>query len=542
MDKMFCNQCQETKENKGCTVCGICGKNADVSNAQDFLILITKGLSEITTTLREEKKLVSKEVNDLINLNLFSTITNVNFDIEDINNKINKTLLIKNKLLNELSNKSNLSEISLCDNYILNKSKLDHFEKIENPDIKSLRQLITFGVKGISAYYRHANILLEYDDEIDKFIQKALADTINDNLTLDYLINLTLETGKVGIKAMELLHNANTNTYGNPTVTKVNIGVRNNPAILVSGHDLRDLEMLLEQTKNSNIDVYSHSEMLPAHYYPKLKKYKNFIGNYGGSWCNQKEEFDAFNGPILITTNCIVPPKESYKDRIYTTGPVNFPECKHISGDIDEKKDFSIIIEHAKKCNPPKEIESGEILGGFGYNQVLELSDKIIDAIKKGDIEKFVVMAGCDGRENNRIYYEEFAKALPKKTVIFTAGCAKYRYNKLNLGFIGEIPRVLDAGQCNDCYSIILVALKLKEIFELENINDLPIIYNISWYEQKAVIVLLSLLYLGVKNIHLGPTLPAFLSKNVLDLLIEKFNISGIETVEKDIKNFFEEI
>ncbi|MBQ5588646.1 MAG: hydroxylamine reductase, partial [Anaerotignum sp.] len=408
-------------------------------------------------------------------------------------------------------------------------------------DIRSLRELITYGLKGLSAYSKHANALLQQDEEVDAFLQKALAATLDDSLTVADLVSLTLEVGEYGVSGMELLDRANTSSYGNPEITKVNIGVGTRPGILVSGHDLRDLEMLLEQSKNSGVDIYTHSEMLPAHYYPAFKKYDHFFGNYGNAWWKQKEEFESFHGPILMTTNCIVPPKDSYKDRMYTTGAAGFPGCKHIAGDIGEEKDFSEIIAHAKQCAAPQEIETGEIIGGFAHAQVLALADKVVDAVKSGAIKKFVVMAGCDGRMKSRDYYTEFAKALPQDTVILTAGCAKYKYNKLPLGDIGGIPRVLDAGQCNDSYSLAVIALKLKEVFGLEDINDLPIIYNIAWYEQKAVIVLLSLLYLGVKNIHLGPTLPAFLSPNVAKVLVENFGIGGITTVEEDMKMFFGE-
>ena len=403
-------------------------------------------------------------------------------------------------------------------------------------DIRSLRELITYGLKGLSAYSKHANVLLQDDPEVDAFLQRALAATLDDSLTVQDLVNLTLETGKYGVAGMALLDKANTEAYGNPEITRVSLGVRGNPGILVSGHDLRDLEMLLEQTQGTGVDVYTHSEMLPAHYYPAFKKYPNFVGNYGNAWWKQKEEFEAFHGPILMTTNCIVPPKDSYKDRLYTTGAAGYPGCPHIPGGIGETKDFSRIIEQAKTCPPPAELETGEIVGGFAHAQVFALADRIVEAVKSGAIRKFVVMGGCDGRARSREYYTEFARALPRDTVILTAGCAKYKYNKLALGDIGGIPRVLDAGQCNDSYSLALIALKLQEVFGLDDINDLPIVYNIAWYEQKAVIVLLALLSLGIHNIHLGPTLPAFLSPNVTKVLVEQFGIAGIGSVEEDLR------
>ena len=540
-NKMFCYQCQETAGCKGCTQSGVCGKKPDVAAMQDLLVYVTKGLSAITVKLREQGQTISKEINHLITLNLFITITNANFDKEAIINRIEKTLTTSKELLKQIEDKTSLPKASIWDGD-------GNWEEIaktvgvlstENEDIRSLRELITYGLKGLSAYSKHANALLKDNEEVDAFLQKALAATLDDSKTVEELIALTLETGKFGVDGMQLLDSANTGAYGNPEITKVNIGVRNNPAILVSGHDLRDLEMLLEQTKGTGVDVYTHSEMLPAHYYPAFKKYDNFVGNYGNAWWLQTTEFESFNGPILMTTNCIVPPRESYKDRIYTTGAAGYAGCKHIAGEIGENKDFSAIIEHAKRCAPPTQIEQGEIIGGFAHAQVLALADKVVDAVKSGAIKKFVVMAGCDGRVKSRNYYTDFAKALPKDTVILTAGCAKYKYNKLNLGDIGGIPRVLDAGQCNDSYSLAVIALKLKEVFGLDDINDLPIIYNIAWYEQKAVIVLLSLLYLGVKNIHLGPTLPAFLSENVAKVLVENFGIAGITTVEDDMKLFF---
>ncbi len=539
--KMFCYQCQETAGCKGCTMSGICGKKPDVAAMQDLLVYVTKGISAITTALRQEGKQVSAKINHLITLNLFTTITNANFDKESIESRIRATLTEKEVLLKQVTNLTVLPEAAKwngAENWE-EKARTVGVLSTENEDIRSLRELITYGLKGLSAYSKHANVLLEDNDEVDAFLQKALAATLNDNLSIEDLIALTMETGKFGVSGMAMLDKANTDSYGTPEITKVNIGVRKNPGILVSGHDLRDLEMLLEQTQGTGVDVYTHSEMLPAHYYPAFKKYPNFVGNYGNAWWKQKEEFESFNGPILITTNCIVPPKDSYKNRLYTTGAAGYPGCTHIPGEIGEQKNFSAIIEHAKKCVAPSEIETGEIIGGFAHAQVLALADKVVEAVKSGAIKKFVVMAGCDGQAKSRDYYTEFAKALPKDTVILTAGCAKYKYNKLPLGDINGIPRVLDAGQCNDSYSLAVIALKLKEVFGLDDINDLPIIYNIAWYEQKAVIVLLALLYLGVKNIHLGPTLPAFLSPNVAKVLIENFGITGIGTVEDDMEKFF---
>ena len=539
--KMFCYQCQETAGCKGCTMVGVCGKQPDVAAMQDLLVYVSKGISAVTTALRKEGKSVSAGINHLITLNLFTTITNANFDKESIEARIRATLDAKKELLSQLSSAANLPEAALWDGSgdWEDKAKTVGVLSTEHEDVRSLRELITYGLKGLSAYSKHANVLLQDDEEVDAFLQRALAATLDDTLSVDDLVALTLETGKYGVSGMALLDKANTTAYGNPEITKVNIGVGKNPGILVSGHDLRDLEMLLEQTQGTGVDVYTHSEMLPAHYYPAFKKYPNFVGNYGNAWWKQKEEFESFNGPILMTTNCIVPPKDSYKDRLYTTGAAGYPGCKHIPGEIGERKDFSAIIEHAKKCAPPTEIETGEIIGGFAHAQVFALADKIVEAVKSGAIRKFVVMGGCDGRAKSRDYYTEFAKALPKDAVILTAGCAKYKYNKLSLGEIGGIPRVLDAGQCNDSYSLAVIALKLKEIFGLDDINDLPIVYNIAWYEQKAVIVLLALLYLGVKNIHLGPTLPAFLSPNVAKVLVENFGIAGIGTVEDDLKLFF---
>lgn len=541
--KMFCFQCQETAGNKGCMFGGVCGKKPETANLQDLLIYVTKGLSEITTRLRSEGKEIPAAIDRLITTNLFMTITNANFDDDRFIDRINETLSSRDELFEQLHDDTGLSDAASWQYRTAEERTLKADEvgvlDTRNEDLRSLRELTLYGLKGMAAYNKHANVLGYADTAIDAFLQKALAKTLDDSLSTDDLTSLVLETGSFGVKVMALLDTANTSTYGNPEITKVELGVRNNPAILISGHDLRDLEMLLEQTANTGVDVYTHSEMLPAHYYPAFKKYPHFAGNYGNAWWKQKEEFEAFNGPILLTTNCLVPPKESYKDRIYTTGSVSFSGCKHIDGEIGETKDFSAIIEHAKKCPPPTQLESGELVGGFAHHQVLALADKVVDAVKSEAIKKFVVMAGCDGRSPARNYYTDFAKALPQDTVILTAGCAKYKYNKLPLGDIGGIPRVLDAGQCNDSYSLALIALKLKEVFGLNDINQLPIVYNIAWYEQKAVIVLLALLSLGVKNIHLGPTLPAFLSPNVANVLIENFGIAGITDVDTDLEIFF---
>ena len=542
-NSMFCFQCQETANCAGCTKIGVCGKKPEVANMQDLLIYVTKGLSEIASAIRKEGGTISRDVNHLITLNLFATITNANFDEDAIIDRMLLTINTKKGLTAQLKNKENLSDAALWASddrdVMAEKAKTVGVLSTENEDIRSLRELITYGLKGLSAYSKHANALLYDNEEIDIFIQEALAKTLDESLTVNDLIALVMETGKYGVDGMALLDKANTSAYGHPEISRVNIGVGTNPGILISGHDLRDLEMLLKQTEGSGVDVYTHSEMLPAHYYPAFKKYPHFIGNYGNAWWKQKEEFESFSGPVLLTTNCLVPPKDCYIDRLYTTGAVGYPGCKHINGDIGKEKDFSQLIEHAKRCEPPKEIETGEIIGGFAHNQVFALADKVVDAVKTGAVKKFVVMAGCDGRAKSRNYYTEFAKALPNDTIILTAGCAKYKYNKLPLGDIGGIPRVLDAGQCNDSYSLALIALKLKEVFGLEDINDLPIVFNIAWYEQKAVIVLLALLYLGVKNIHLGPTLPAFLSPNVAKVLVENFGIAGIGTVEDDIELFF---
>ena len=541
--KMFCFQCQETAGNKGCMFGGVCGKKPETANLQDLLIYVTKGLSEITTRLRSEGKEIPAAIDRLITTNLFMTITNANFDDDRFIDRINETLSSRDELFEQLHDDTGLSDAAswqyrTAEERTLKADKVGVLDT-GNEDLRSLRELTLYGLKGMAAYNKHANVLGYADTAIDAFLQKALAKTLDDSLSTDDLTSLVLETGSFGVKVMALLDTANTSTYGNPEITKVELGVRNNPAILISGHDLRDLEMLLEQTANTGVDIYTHSEMLPAHYYPAFKKYPHFAGNYGNAWWKQKEEFEAFNGPILLTTNCLVPPTESYKDRIYTTGSVGFSGCKHIDGEIGETKDFSAIIEHAKKCPPPTQLERGELVGGFAHHQVLALADKVVDAVKSGAIKKFVVMAGCDGRSPARNYYTDFAKALPQDTVILTAGCAKYKYNKLPLGDIGGIPRVLDAGQCNDSYSLALIALKLKEVFGLDDINQLPIVYNIAWYEQKAVIVLLALLSLGVKNIHLGPTLPAFLSPNVAKVLIENFGIAGITDVDTDLEIFF---
>jgi len=542
-NKMFCYQCQETAGCTGCTQAGVCGKTPEVAAMQDLLVYVTKGLSLVSTSLRKEGKEISLYTNHLITLNLFTTITNANFDKEAIIARIMATLDNKRELLLKLKNTDHLPLAALWDTKDRNDLDLKATEigvlSTPDEDVRSLRELITYGLKGLSAYSKHANVLLKENEAIDIFLQKALAATLDDSLSINDLIALTLETGKHGVDAMALLDEANTSAYGHPEITKVNIGTGSKPGILVSGHDLRDLEMLLKQTEGTSVDVYTHSEMLPAHYYPAFKKYPHFIGNYGNAWWKQKEEFESFNGPILMTTNCIVPPKASYQDRLYTTGAVGYTGCQHISGEIGEEKDFTVIIEHAKQCAPPTEIETGEIVGGFAHEQVFALAGPVVDAIKSGAIKKFVVMAGCDGRAKSRSYYTDFAKALPKDAVILTAGCAKYKYNKLDLGDIGGIPRVLDAGQCNDSYSLALIALKLKEVFELDDINKLPIVYNIAWYEQKAVIVLLALLNLGVKNIHLGPTLPAFLSPNVVNVLVDNFGIGGISTVEEDMESFF---
>ena len=545
-NQMFCFQCQETARGTGCTKIGVCGKKPEVAAMQDLLIYVTKGLSCVTEKLREEGKSVDKEVNHIVTQNLFTTITNASFDKEAIIKRIEQTIAVKEKLLSALTDKKSLPKAALFNGGRDSFDEMAASDEVgvlsaKDEDIISLREMITYGLKGLAAYTKHANTLLYDNEAVDAFIQSTLAKTLDDSLSVDDLVSLTLATGKCGVDGMALLDSANSGTYGNPEMTKVNIGVRKNPGILVSGHDLKDIEMLLEQTKGTGVDIYTHSEMLPAHYYPKLKKYKHLAGNYGNAWWKQKEEFEKFNGPILMTTNCIVPPADSYKDRLWTTGVTGYPDCKHIEGKYGETKDFSAIIEQAKTCAPPAELETGSIIGGFAHEQVFALADKVVDAVKSGAIRKFVVMGGCDGRMKSRDYYHDFAQKLPKDVVILTAGCAKYKYNKLDLGDINGIPRVLDAGQCNDSYSLALIALKLKEIFGLDDINELPIVFNIAWYEQKAVIVLLALLSLGVKNIHLGPTLPGFLSPNVTKVLVENFGIAGIGTVDEDLKLFFGE-
>lgn len=539
---MFCYQCQETAGCTGCTRSGVCGKTPDVAAMQDLLVYVTRGLAAVTTALRAQDKRVSPEVSHLVTWNLFATITNANFDEAAITQRVAETLKVRDSLLSQVEDPAALPEAARWDGSGDWKAKARTVGVLstQDEDVRSLRELITYGLKGLAAYTKHANALLRSDEEVDAFLERALAATVDDSLSVEELTALVLETGKYGVQGMALLDQANTGRYGNPEITRVQIGVGKNPGILVSGHDLRDLEMLLEQTQGTGVDVYTHSEMLPAHYYPFFKKYPNFVGNYGNAWWKQKEEFAAFGGPILMTTNCIVPPAPSYQDRLYTTGAAGYPGCRHIPGGAGEEKDFSALIEHARRCPPPQELEQGEIVGGFAHAQVLALADQVVAAVKSGAIRKFVVMAGCDGRAKSRSYYTEFAKALPKDTVILTAGCAKYRYNKLDLGDIGGIPRVLDAGQCNDSYSLALIALKLREAFGLSDVNELPIVYNIAWYEQKAVIVLLALLYLGVKNIHLGPTLPAFLSPNVAKVLVEQFGLSGITTVEEDLRHFLE--
>jgi len=546
---MFCFQCQEAAKGVGCTIKGVCGKSDDVAAMQDVLIYVLKGLS-IYGELAREKGIENEEVNKFVFEGLFMTITNANFDKMRFVKKIKEGIALRISFEKELAKKGvGVEKPSLHHAATWEAYSFEDFEKrskdvgvlsTENEDVRSLRELLVYGIKGIAAYAEHAYNLGFSEKEVFAFMQKGLAATTDDTLSADQLVALVLECGAKGVSVMALLDKANTTTYGHPEITKVNIGVKNNPGILISGHDLKDMEALLEQTDGTGVDVYTHSEMLPAHYYPAFKKYTHFVGNYGNAWWKQREEFETFNGPILFTTNCIVPPSINahYKDRIYTTGSSGLSGAIHIDGDENGKKDFSVLIEHAKKCQAPIEIETGEIIGGFAHNQVIALADKVVAAVKSGAIKKFFVMAGCDGRMKSRNYYTEFAEKLPLDTVILTAGCAKYRYNKLSLGDIGGIPRVLDAGQCNDSYSLAVIALKLKEVFELNDINELPIAYNIAWYEQKAVIVLLALLYLGVKNIHLGPTLPAFLSPNVANVLVNTFGIAGIGTVDEDMKIF----
>ena len=534
---MFCFQCQETAGNKGCTKVGVCGKNENTANSQDLLIYVTKGLSEVVNKIGE----VDSKYYDLISNNMFVTITNANFDEEDILDKVEETIKAKDKLIkeNKLENLSDAAKYTSDDRDELKRKAIEvGVLNIINEDERSLVELVTYGLKGMAAYNHHANVLGYRNEEVDKFIAKTLEKTLKDDKDINDLINLTMETGKHGLMAMELLDKANTEKFGNPEITEVDFSAGDNPAILISGHDLNDMEMLLEQSKDSGVDIYTHSEMLPANYYPKFKKYDHFHGNYGNSWWSQNEEFQKFNGPILMTTNCIVPLKKDndYLDRLFTTGNAGYPGAKHIKADENGKKDFSQIIEMAKSCKAPENLENTKIVGGFAHNQVEALAGDVVKEIKAGNIKKFVVMAGCDGRHKGRSYYTEFAEKLPKDYVILTAGCAKYRYNKLNLGDINGIPRVLDAGQCNDSYSLVKTALLLQDAFGLESVNDLPLEFNIAWYEQKAVIVLLALLSLGVKNIHLGPTLPAFLSKTVVNFLVENFNISPITNVEKDLE------
>ena len=564
---MFCYQCQETAGCTGCTKVGVCGKDENVAKAQDLLIYVTKGLAIVSNEGRKVG-VIDSTVDKYITENLFTTITNANFDRDSILDRVRETLKLREvlkvkvvkaggvvgevkvnggffkKVLGMQTTEMIMPDAAAwtADNTIEFDAKAEKVGVLatENEDIRSLRELITYGLKGLSAYMKHAMNLSYNNEEVHGFMAKALAATLDDSLTVDELVALTLEAGKFGVDGMALLDKANTEKYGHPEITTVDIGVRTNPGILISGHDLRDLEMLLEQTEGTGVDVYTHGEMLAGQYYPKFKKYEHFAGNYGNAWWKQKEEFEKFNGPILMTTNCIVIPKDSYKNRLFTTGATGMPGCPHIEAFANGIKDFSKVIEMAKKCSAPTEIEKGQIVGGFAHNQVLALADKVVDAVKTGAIKRFFVMAGCDGRAKSRNYYTDFAEKLPKDTVILTAGCAKYKYNKLNLGDIGGIPRVLDAGQCNDSYSLVVIALKLKEVFELDDINKLPISYNIAWYEQKAVIVLLSLLHLGVKNIHLGPTLPAFLSPNVAKVLIDNFGIGGITNVEDDMKMFME--
>ncbi|WP_278581801.1 hydroxylamine reductase [Prevotella denticola] len=544
-NKMFCFQCQETAKGTGCTIQGVCGKKSETSRWQDLLLSVVRGVATITDALRNAGIETDQEVGDYLVDALFATITNANFDDQAILNKVDKGVSLKRDLLS-----------LACENHVAlpdyrevkwGGEKADYETegnregvlRTGNEDIRSLKELTVLGLKGMAAYYEHASRLNERNEEIIAFMEKALSTVTDPSADMDTLLSTVMETGRFGVDAMALLDKANTQAYGNPELTKVNIGTGSRPGILISGHDLKDIEQLLEQTEGTGIDVYTHGEMLPAHYYPQLKKYKHLVGNYGNAWWKQKEEFETFNGPIVFTTNCIVPPspKASYRDRVFTTNATGFPGWKHIVADESGHKDFSEVIEIAKTCKAPTAIEQGEIIGGFAHAQVFALADKVVEAVKSGAIRKFIVMSGCDGRMKSRDYYTEFASQLPKDTVILTSGCAKFKYNKLNLGDINGIPRVLDAGQCNDSYSWAVVALKLKEIFGANDINDLPIEFNIAWYEQKAVIVLLALLHLGIKNIHIGPTLPAFVSPNVLKVLTENFGLSGITTVEEDLKN-----
>ncbi|MBE0679472.1 MAG: hydroxylamine reductase [Bacteroidales bacterium] len=542
---MFCYQCQETAKGTGCVVRGVCGKTDDVAQAQDLLVWVAKGIS-ILGTLAREKHYSSAKVDRFVQEALFTTITNANFDRTRIIERIHEGVALREKFITEMKGHGinipgnlhpSTSWKPAGEQDLVDTAAMVGVLTTENEDVRSLRELVTYGVKGMAAYAEHAGNLGYNSDGVDGFMQRALAATTNDSLSADELVALVLETGRHGVEVMALLDKANTTTYGNPEITEVNLGVRNNPAILISGHDMKDMEELLRQTEGTGVDVYTHSEMLPANYYPAFKKYNHFVGNYGNSWWKQTTEFETFNGPVLFTTNCIVPPRDSYKNRIYTTGASGYKGCTHIADrEPGKEKDFSVIIEHARKCAPPTEIESGTLIGGFAHNQVLQLADKVVEAVKSGAIRKFVVMGGCDGRMKSRDYYTEFAQKLPKDTVILTAGCAKYRYNKLKLGDINGIPRVLDAGQCNDSYSLAVIALTLKDVFGKNDINELPIAYNIAWYEQKAIIVLLALLYLGVRNIYLGPTLPGFLSPNVVNVLVDKFDITGITTPDEDMR------
>ena len=538
---MFCYQCQETAMGTGCTLKGVCGKTSEVANLQDLLLFVVRGIAVYNEHLRQEGQ-PSEQADKFIYDALFITITNANFDKTAIIRKIKEGLLLKKELGSKVTI-ANAPDECLWDgseDEFEEKAKTVGVLRTPNEDIRSLKELVHYGLKGMAAYVEHAHNLGHESSEIFAFMQHALAELTRNDITMEELVQLTLTTGKHGVSAMALLDAANTSSYGNPEISEVNLGVRNNPGILISGHDLKDLEELLEQTEGTGIDIYTHSEMLPAHYYPQLKKYKHLAGNYGNAWWKQREEFTVFNGPIVFTTNCIVPPlsNATYKERMFTGNSTGYPGCKHIETGADGHKDYSEVIALAKQCQPPVELETGEIIGGFAHNQVLQLADKVVEAVKSGAIRRFVVMAGCDGRMKSRDYYTDFAKALPQDTVILTAGCAKYKYNKLPLGDINGIPRVLDAGQCNDSYSLAVIALKLKEVFQLNDINELPITYNIAWYEQKAVIVLLALLSLGVKNIHLGPTLPAFLSPNVAKVLVDTFGIGGITTVDEDLKKF----